>query len=80
MAIVKAMKAPSRPAGLPEGVLEGIPEGPGVYVFHGENDLPIYVGKQRQPALAGDEPFLVRSPQQQGSQDRPATCGGWIGR
>jgi DNA polymerase-3 subunit epsilon len=44
MAIVKAMKAPSRPAGLPEGVLEGIPEGPGVYVFHGENDLPIYVG------------------------------------
>ncbi|MBK7846232.1 MAG: ethanolamine utilization protein [Zoogloea sp.] len=45
MAIVKAMKAPSRPAGLPEGVLEGIPEGPGVYVFHGENDLPIYVGR-----------------------------------
>ncbi len=28
-AIVKAMKAPSRPAGLPEGVLEGLPEGPG---------------------------------------------------
>ena len=45
MAIVKAMKAPSRPAGLPEGVLEGIPEGPGVYVFHGENDLPVYVGR-----------------------------------
>ena len=36
-AIVKAMKAPSRPAGLPEG--------PGVYFFYGENDLPIYIGK-----------------------------------
>ena len=44
-AIVKAMKAPSRPAGLPEGVLEGLPEGPGVYLFYGENDLPIYIGK-----------------------------------
>jgi len=45
MAIVKAMKAPSRPAGLPEGVLEGVPEGPGVYIFHGEDDLPVYVGR-----------------------------------
>ena len=44
-AIVKAMKAPSRPAGLPEGVLEGLPEGPGVYLFYGENDLPLYIGK-----------------------------------
>jgi len=44
-AIVKAMKAPNRPAGLPEGVLEGLPEGPGVYLFYGENDLPIYIGK-----------------------------------
>ena len=44
-AIVKAMKAPSRPAGLPEGVLEGLPQGPGVYFFYGENDLPIYIGK-----------------------------------
>jgi len=44
-AVVKAMKAPSRPAGLPEGVLEGLPEGPGVYLFYGENELPIYIGK-----------------------------------
>ncbi len=44
-AIVKAMRAPSRPAGLPEGVLEGVPEGPGVYLFYGENALPIYIGK-----------------------------------
>lgn len=45
VAMVKAMKAPSRPAGLPDGVLEGIPEGPGVYFFYGENDLPVYIGK-----------------------------------
>ena len=44
-AIVKAMRAPGRPAGLPEGVLEGLPEGPGVYLFYGENALPIYIGK-----------------------------------
>lgn len=45
MAIVKAMKAPSRPAGLPEGVLEGLPEGPGVYLFYDEHDQPILIGK-----------------------------------
>lgn len=45
MAIAKAMRAPNRPAGLPEGVLEGLPEGPGVYLFYGENDLPLYVGR-----------------------------------
>ena len=45
IAIAKAMKAPSRPVGLPEGVLEGVPEGPGVYLFYGENELPIYIGK-----------------------------------
>ena len=45
MAVAKAMKAPSRPVGLPEGVLEGLPECPGVYLFFGENELPIYIGK-----------------------------------
>lgn len=44
-AIVKAMKAPGRPAGLPEGVLEGLPEGPGVYLFFGEEAQPIFIGK-----------------------------------
>jgi DNA polymerase III subunit epsilon len=45
LAIVKAMKAPNRPAGLPEGVLEGLPEGPGVYIFYDEHDQPILIGK-----------------------------------
>lgn len=44
-AIIKAMKAPNRPAGLPEGVLEGLPEGPGVYLFYGESDAPLFVGR-----------------------------------
>lgn len=41
----RAMKLPPRPAGLPAGVLEGLPDAAGVYCFFGENDLPLYVGK-----------------------------------
>lgn len=41
----RAMKLPARPAGLPEGVLEGLPDAAGVYLFFGENDLPLYIGK-----------------------------------
>jgi len=39
------LRAPTVPAGLPEGALEGIPEGPGVYLFYGRNDAALYVGK-----------------------------------
>lgn len=45
----RAMKRPSRPPGLPEGVLEGLPPWPGVYLFYGEERAaggePLYVGK-----------------------------------
>lgn len=41
----RAMKLPARPAGLPLGVLEGLPDAAGVYLFFGENDLPLYIGK-----------------------------------
>lgn len=52
-AVVRAMKAPSRPPGLPEGAVEGLPDSPGVYLFFatelapdgGRPDLPIYIGK-----------------------------------
>ncbi|MDY0011488.1 MAG: exonuclease domain-containing protein [Rhodocyclaceae bacterium] len=44
-AVDKAMKRPARPAGLPEGMVEGMPDSPGVYLFHGENQLPLYIGK-----------------------------------
>ena len=41
----RAMKFPARPPGLPDGVLEGIPDGPGVYLLYGESRLPLLIGK-----------------------------------
>ena len=38
-------KAPTLPPGLSGMVLDEVPESPGVYLFYGENDLPIYIGK-----------------------------------
>lgn len=39
------VKTPTVPAGLPDNIYDGIPETPGVYLFHGENDVVLYVGK-----------------------------------
>lgn len=44
-ALAKAGRTPSLPSGLEPEMLDAVPEGPGVYVFYGENDLPLYVGK-----------------------------------
>lgn len=45
-AVSRAMKAPARPPGLPDGVIEALPDTPGVYLFFGETgSLPLYVGK-----------------------------------
>ena len=44
-AVRRILKIPSLPPQLPPDVLEGLPEGPGVYRFYGVNDLPIYIGK-----------------------------------
>ncbi|MGH8703146.1 MAG: exonuclease domain-containing protein, partial [Burkholderiales bacterium] len=44
-AVDALVRAPAVPAGLAEGALDGIPEAPGVYLFHGENDVVLYVGK-----------------------------------
>ena len=44
-AVNHLVKAPTIPAGLCEGALDDVPEGPGVYVFYGENDVVLYVGK-----------------------------------
>jgi DNA polymerase III subunit epsilon len=45
----KAMKFPARPPKLPAGILEGLPDAPGVYLFFGEEDEVLFVG--RSPAL-----------------------------
>ncbi len=39
------IRSPSLPSGLDSGLLDEIPETPGVYLFFGENDLPLYIGK-----------------------------------
>ncbi|MBI1906474.1 MAG: ethanolamine utilization protein [Rhodocyclales bacterium] len=44
-ACAKAMKLPPRPPGLPEGALEGLPEGPGVYLLFGERDVVLRTGR-----------------------------------
>lgn len=44
-AIKKVMKRPSVPVKLKEGELDNLPELPGVYIFYGENGMPLYVGK-----------------------------------
>lgn len=41
----KAMKFPERPPRLPEGILEGLPDAPGVYTFYGDEDAPLFVGR-----------------------------------
>jgi DNA polymerase-3 subunit epsilon len=44
-ACAKAMKLPPRPPGLPEGALEGLPDGPGVYLLFGERDVVLRIGR-----------------------------------
>ncbi|MDT3670074.1 MAG: exonuclease domain-containing protein [Aromatoleum sp.] len=41
----RAMKAAPRPPGLPEGILEGLPDAPGVYSFFAENGQVLYIGR-----------------------------------
>jgi DNA polymerase III subunit epsilon len=44
-AVKRLLKIPSLPPQLAPDALENLPEGPGVYRFHGVNDLPLYIGK-----------------------------------
>lgn len=44
-AVQGLVKTPTVPAGLPDNVFDDIPEAPGVYLFHGDNDVVLYVGK-----------------------------------
>jgi DNA polymerase-3 subunit epsilon len=43
--IFSLMKKPSVPINLDETMLEILPEGPGVYLFYGDGDVPLYIGK-----------------------------------
>jgi DNA polymerase-3 subunit epsilon len=41
----KLAQLPALPAHIDRAVVDAIPEAPGVYLFYGENDTPLYVGK-----------------------------------
>lgn len=44
-AAANLMSLPSLPPHLDAKLLEDMPEAPGVYLFYGENNLPLYIGK-----------------------------------
>ncbi len=44
-ALQSLLQRPSLPSHLPANALDGLADAPGVYLFYGENDLPLYVGK-----------------------------------
>jgi DNA polymerase-3 subunit epsilon len=47
--IVRKLTArPSLPANLDPSAIDDLPVGAGVYLFYGENDLPLYVGKSKE--------------------------------
>ncbi|NBV88594.1 MAG: ethanolamine utilization protein, partial [Betaproteobacteria bacterium] len=46
-AVRELVGRPSLPAHLDPSLLMELPTGPGVYLFFGENDLPIYIGKSK---------------------------------
>ena len=46
-ALKKQNARPSLPPNLDPTVVDELPETPGVYLFHGENELPIYIGKAK---------------------------------
>lgn len=50
--LAAAVKAQTAGASLPSHIdpetIAALPEGPGVYLFYGENELPLYVGKSKE--------------------------------
>ncbi|HRN70565.1 MAG TPA: exonuclease domain-containing protein [Candidatus Woesebacteria bacterium] len=39
------IKKPALPQHLSQDILDNLPEGPGVYIFYGEGNIPLYIGK-----------------------------------
>ena len=44
-AVRRLLKLPSLPPQLPPDAIDALPEAPGVYLFYGDNPLPLYIGK-----------------------------------
>lgn len=47
LAIDIAMRRPSFPSGLSRDTVDRLPESPGVYVFRGTGEIPLYIGKAK---------------------------------
>lgn len=47
-AVRHVMAKPALPAHLPEGLIDDIPDAPGVYLFLDDNDLPLFIGKSKR--------------------------------
>ena len=45
VAAKRILRIPSLPPQLPPDALDALPETPGVYLFYGDNPLPLYIGK-----------------------------------
>jgi len=45
LAVATLLRRPSLPPHLPPDALDGVPRAPGVYLFYGLNEHPIYIGK-----------------------------------
>lgn len=45
VAVAELSKKTSLPSGIDENIIDEIPETSGVYLFYGENKLPLYIGK-----------------------------------
>ncbi|HEY1075041.1 MAG TPA: exonuclease domain-containing protein [Patescibacteria group bacterium] len=45
--IKRALKQPSLPSQLSKDSIDNLPEGPGVYIFYGEEGYPLYIGKSK---------------------------------
>jgi len=43
----RQIKRPSIPARINTHLIDALPEGPGVYKFYGENEVPLYIGKSK---------------------------------
>ena len=44
-AVKRILRIPSLPPQLPADAIDALPEAPGVYLFYGDNPLPLYIGK-----------------------------------
>jgi len=46
-ALGRIMKRPSLPISLPMETVDNLPQQPGVYIFYGDNEIPLYIGKSK---------------------------------